>query len=314
MPASGEAATQKLELKRQIFRRLGEQTGPNTILATNTSALPVAEFGKCAGCPERVIGLHFFNPVHRLDLVEVVRPRQAALPVVHRAVRFVQGIGKAPVVVGDAPGFVVNRVLLPYLAEAGHLFEEGVPAQAIDGAMVAFGMPMGPLRLIDEVGADTALHVAEYLAGQFGWPVPATLRQMVEAGRLGRKSEIGFYGYRQRKPRPIPSGKPRPPELTDLALQERLTLVMVNEAAQVVADGVALADDLDLAMVLGTGFAPYTGGPMQYGARLGWERAAGALGHLARSVDERFEPRPALRALAGGVVERAELRRAVGDE
>jgi 3-hydroxyacyl-CoA dehydrogenase/enoyl-CoA hydratase/3-hydroxybutyryl-CoA epimerase len=264
-----EAATEDLELKRKIFRDLGSRIGPATILATNTSALPVGELGREAGCPERVIGLHFFNPVHRLELVEVVRPAAASPATMEQALGFVHAIGKTPVVVRDAPGFLVNRILVPYLAEAGRLFQEGLPATVVDEEMLAFGMPMGPLRLIDEVGADTALHVAEYLAGQFGerMSVPQVLRRLVEAKQLGRKTRAGFYLY-DRKVRMNPRvqhfviGDKR---ADGAAAQQRMLTVMLAEAERCLADGiVGSADEVDLAMVLGTGFAPYTGGPLAY--------------------------------------------------
>src|SRR5204863_6518742 len=139
-----EAAFEDLEVKKDIFRRLDQQTSPDTILATNTSALPISEIAAVTRCPERVVGLHFFNPVHRMQLVEVVAARQTSPEILQQAVKFVQQIGKLPVVVKDSPGFVVNRILMPYLIEAGRLFEAGIPTEALDNAMLDFGMPMGP--------------------------------------------------------------------------------------------------------------------------------------------------------------------------
>src|SRR5258708_10357972 len=188
-----EAAVEKLELKQKIFRRLDELVAEDTILATNTSALPVSELAAATRRPERVIGLHFFNPVHRMQLVEIVAARQTSPEVLQRALRFVQQIGKLPVVVKDSPGFLVNRILMPYLVEAGALFEAGAGVTKLDEAMLDFGMPMGPMGLLDEVGIDVALHVARSLAANYPdrIPVPETLSEMSQAGPLGPKTAPG---------------------------------------------------------------------------------------------------------------------------
>src|SRR5437667_3179000 len=199
-----EAAVENLELKKKIFQRLGELAGPTTVLATNTSALSVSEIAASTKSPERVVGIHFFNPVHRMQLVEVVVGRHTSPEVAERALRFVQQIGKLPVLVKDSPGFLVNRILMPYLIEAGHLFEAGASTGDIDEAMLDFGMPMGPLRLIDEVGVDVAHHVAGELEARFSdrMPSPRVLAQMLKAGLLGRKSERGFYLYHTKTTEP----------------------------------------------------------------------------------------------------------------
>src|SRR5258708_17831983 len=163
-----EAAVEKLELKQKIFQRLDELVAEDTILATNTSALPVSDLAAGTRRPERVLGLHFFNPVHRTQLVEIIAARQTSLEVLQRALRFVQQIGKLPVIVKDSPGFLVNRILMPYLVEAGNLFELGASVTDLDKAMLDFGMPMGPMRLLDEVGIDVSLHVAQTLAAHYG--------------------------------------------------------------------------------------------------------------------------------------------------
>src|SRR3954454_14407914 len=162
-----EAAVEKLDLKKKVFQRLDQLTAEDTILATNTSALPISELAASTRFPERVLGLHFFNPVHRMQLVEIVAARQTSPEVLQRALRFVQQIGKLPVVVKDSPGFLVNRILMPYLIEAGNLFEAGASIVDLDEAMLAFGMPMGPMRLLDEVGIDVSLHVAQTLAAHY---------------------------------------------------------------------------------------------------------------------------------------------------
>src|SRR5258708_5936175 len=203
-----EAAVEKLELKQKIFQRLDELVAEDTILATNTSALPVSELAATTRRPERVIGLHFFNPVHRMQLVEIVAARQTSPEILQRALRFVQQIGKLPVVVKDSPGFLVNRILMPYLVEAGILFEAGAGVTKLDEAMLDFGMPMGPMCLLDEVGIDVALHVARSLAAIYPdrMAVPETLSKMVHAGPLGRKTPRGFYLHRKGKP-PQPNEK-----------------------------------------------------------------------------------------------------------
>ena len=180
-----EAAVEKMEAKKQIFAKLDAQAvNPETLLATNTSALSLAEIAGATKNPGRVVGIHFFNPVHKMQLVEVVSPPQTSPETVQRAVQFARQIGKLPVVVKDSPGFLVNRILVPYLLEAGLLFESGARATEIDEAMLDFGMPMGPLRLIDEVGVDIAADVAATLAGKF-------------SDRLTRAGDAGKDGFRR---------------------------------------------------------------------------------------------------------------------
>ena len=193
-----EAASEKLEIKKQIFARLGEQVGPNAILATNTSALPISELAATTNSPERVIGLHFFNPVSRMKLVEVVVGKQTAPETTERALAFTRQVAKLPVVVQDSPGFLVNRVLFPYLLDAAEMFEFGADAKQIDDALVAWGMPMGPLRLIDEIGIDITVDIADTLEKAFGWrdhTDAVMLRKLSEGKMLGRKTGCGFYKY-----------------------------------------------------------------------------------------------------------------------
>ena len=293
-----EAAVERMDLKKKVFQRLGELAGPETILATNTSALSVSELAATTKSPERVVGIHFFNPVHRMQLVEVVVGRQTSPGVVRRALRFVQQIGKLPVVVKDSPGFLVNRVLMPYLIEAGHLFEAGASVEAIDEAMLDFGMPMGPLRLIDEVGVDVAHHVAGELAAKFTgrMQTPRVLAQMLQAGLLGRKSERGFYLYNARTPM-VNSGlslfqeKDWAKHFEAEELQKRMALLMVNEAARCLEEEiVAEPSAVDFAMIMGTGFAPFRGGPLRYADAVGVEKVAGDMKRLADAGAAHFEP------------------------
>jgi 3-hydroxyacyl-CoA dehydrogenase/enoyl-CoA hydratase/3-hydroxybutyryl-CoA epimerase len=301
-----EAAVEKMDLKKKIFERLGELAGPNTVLATNTSALSVSEIASSTKIPERVVGIHFFNPVHRMQLVELVVGRQTSLEVVDRAVRFVQRIGKLPVVVKDSPGFLVNRILMPYLIEAGNLFEAGASAVDIDEAMLEFGMPMGPLRLIDEVGVDVAHHVAGELEAKFSdrMPRPRVLAQMLKAGQLGRKSERGFYLYHTKTPEPnsglsLFQAKDWAEVFGREELQKRLVLLMVNEAARCLEEEIVTEPSaVDFAMIMGTGFAPFRGGPLRYADNLGGMRVVEEMKRLADSGAGYFEPCVLLQALA----------------
>ncbi len=264
-----EAATESFELKKKIFADLANRCPPDTILATNTSALSVTELAKSVRNPERVIGIHFFNPVHRMPLVEIITHAGNTPDVIATAVVFAQRIGKVPVVVKDSPGFVVNRILMPYLLEAVRMFESGTPADGIDDAMLDFGMPMGPLRLLDEIGLDVAVHVGQTLVAAFPDRLPKTglLDRMVAQGKLGRKSGEGFYRHENGKPQGAATSSRRSghknPSL--LEVQTQLALLISTEARRCLDEGVASsADDIDLAMVLGTGYAPFRGGPLAW--------------------------------------------------
>jgi 3-hydroxyacyl-CoA dehydrogenase/enoyl-CoA hydratase/3-hydroxybutyryl-CoA epimerase len=276
-----EAIVEKMDLKKRVLSQLAPAIRPDTIVATNTSALSITEMATAVPDPSRVVGIHFFNPVHRMQLVEIVLGEQTAPEVAQRAVAFVQQIGKLPVVVRDRPGFLVNRILLPYLIEAGNFVERGAGIAAIDEAMLDFGMPMGPLRLIDEIGVDVALDVAANLAQHFPnrLTVPPVLSRLNEAGSLGRKSGRGFYVHgRHPKPNPALVGPWRKASSTgelreDVALH--LALLMVAEAARCLEEKIAEnADDIDFAMVMGTGFAPFRGGPLRYADALGLPRVS----------------------------------------
>jgi 3-hydroxyacyl-CoA dehydrogenase/enoyl-CoA hydratase/3-hydroxybutyryl-CoA epimerase len=249
--------------------------------------------------PERLVGLHFFNPVHRMKLVEVVRPATASEVAVDTAVAFAQRIGKLPVVVSDRPGFLVNRILLPYLLEAAHLFEAGASIADIDGSMLDFGMPMGPLRLLDEIGLDVGEDVAQTLCAAFPdrMRVPIFFARMIGAGMKGRKSGRGFYAYRNGHAAGVDPENQKfqqshaMSELTRGQLQQRMELLMINEAARCLEERVVgNPADVDFAMIMGTGFAPFRGGPLRHADALGIERLTGALHMLADSGDPRFAP------------------------
>ncbi|MEQ1860793.1 MAG: 3-hydroxyacyl-CoA dehydrogenase NAD-binding domain-containing protein [Chthoniobacteraceae bacterium] len=262
-----EAVVEKIEVKQKVITGLARHMAPHMIVATNTSALPITFLAGNLPDPTRLVGIHFFNPVHQMQLVEVVLGGKTSPEVAQRATAFVQQIGKLPVIVRDRPGFVVNRILLPYLVEAVRLFERGAPIAEIDEAMLDFGMPMGPLRLVDEVGIDIAADVATTLAGHFPdrMTVPPLLAKMIADGLLGRKSGRGFYLHAgDTKPNPA-VGSSGSASIARAELQRRMSLQMVAEAARCLEEKVAeTAADIDFAMVMGTGFAPFRGGPLRF--------------------------------------------------
>ena len=314
-----EAASEKMEIKKEVFRELAMEAGPKSIIATNTSALPVSELADMTVSPEHVIGLHFFNPVSRMKLVEVVIAKQTSDETRDRSLAFVRQIGKVPVIVRDSPGFLVNRVLFPYLLDAVELFESGVDAERIDRALVEWGMPMGPLRLIDEIGVDISIDIGNTLEKTYGQRdhVPTVLLWLRDQQMLGRKTGAGFYKYEGKMQTPNeslaqwrvvagggdpgrgesstksqPASSP-PATADDIAL--RLVLLMVNEAARCVEDGVVESpEDADYGMILGTGFAPVRGGPLRFAEHLGVSKVFEELERLAQT-EEKFTPSEILR-------------------
>jgi 3-hydroxyacyl-CoA dehydrogenase/enoyl-CoA hydratase/3-hydroxybutyryl-CoA epimerase len=294
-----EAAVEKMEIKKKLFQRLDELVNDDTVLATNTSALSISELAAVTKHPSRVVGLHFFNPVHKMQLVEVVTGRDTSPEVAQRAVQFAQRLGKLPVLVKDSPGFLVNRILLPYMIEAAALFWQGASVEDIDSAMLRFGMPMGPLRLTDEVGVDIALDVAETLAAAFPsrMHVPDVLGTMINAGMLGRKAGKGFYKYGKGSEASAnkevtalrPPRQANPPNPDDI--ENRLALLMVNEAARCVEEGiVATPGDVDLAMVMGTGFAPFRGGPLRHADTATMSKVVDELNRYAAGAGPHYTP------------------------
>jgi 3-hydroxyacyl-CoA dehydrogenase / enoyl-CoA hydratase / 3-hydroxybutyryl-CoA epimerase len=311
-----EAASEKMEVKKEVFRELAMEAGPKTIIATNTSALPVSELADVTVSPEHVIGLHFFNPVSRMKLVEVVVGKQTSDATRDRSLAFVRQVGKVPVIVRDSPGFLVNRVLFPYLLDAAELFESGIEAERIDGALVRWGMPMGPLRLIDEIGVDITVDIGNTLEKAYGQRdhVPTILLWLRDQQMLGRKTGGGFYKYDGKGQTPnerviqwrsglhgepegaegpnIPPNGNREPRLrlTEEELTHRLIFLMVNEAARCVEERVVNSpEDADYGMILGTGFAPFRGGPLRFAEAFGLKRTAEELQRLART-EEKFTP------------------------
>ena len=294
-----EAASENMQVKKAIFADLEERVRPDTILATNTSALSVTEISRDLRDPARVIGLHFFNPVHRMKLVEIARGELTSDFAVDTAVAFVQRIGKLPVVVKDRPGFLVNRILLPYLLEAVRLFVAGARVETLDESMLDFGMPMGPLRLLDEVGLDVAADVGETLCKAFPdrMQMPGAFTQLLAANVKGKKTGRGFYQYRHGRVAGVNRFAIDLQEADDTAslpreqLQERMVLLMINEAARCLEEGIVDDPrDVDFAMVMGTGFAPFRGGPLRHADRIGIDKVTENLERLTRSRQPQFAP------------------------
>ena len=297
-----EAASEKLEIKKQIFADLAAKTPETAILATNTSALSITELGVSTGHPGRVIGLHFFNPVSRMKLVEVVVGKETAPATVERALAFTRQIGKLPVLVQDSPGFLVNRVLFPYLLDAAELYEKGVSAKAIDEALLKWGMPMGPLRLIDEIGVDITVDIADTLEKAYGRRdrAPEILRKMQEAKMLGRKSGSGFYKYEGKQQTDSEALEPwRQSNGENLAaenLADRLVFLMVNEAARCLEEKViGSPEDADFGMMMGTGFPPSRGGPLRYADYVGLKKLVTEMDGLHSRAGDKFAPCDLLR-------------------
>jgi 3-hydroxyacyl-CoA dehydrogenase/enoyl-CoA hydratase/3-hydroxybutyryl-CoA epimerase len=262
-----EAIIEQLDVKQKVLKNIESNVSKKTIIATNTSALSIDDMAKKLKHPERFVGIHFFNPVYKMKLVEVVRGTKTSDETVQRAVEFVQQIGKLPVVVKDSPGFVVNRILVPYLVKAVQLLTENVQIEQIDKGMVEFGMPMGPFRLMDEIGLDVVHHVASNLSSQLriDWSSDVELEivNRINAGHLGKKTAQGFYKYKRGK-----SIKKRVKKGDELIIDECvaiLTDTMVKEAQKVLDEHVIDDDNmLDFAMIMGTGWAPFRGGPLRY--------------------------------------------------
>lgn len=283
-----EAIYENLDAKQSLYKELQAKMKPEALLATNTSSIPLQELRTVLEKPERFIGLHFFNPVAQMMIVEVIRCEDTARDALDIGFGFVKAIAKLPLECKSAPGFVVNRILAPYMGEAMALAEEGVPLAAIDAAAVAFGMPMGPVELVDSVGLDVALHVSKVLGGSMNSAGLKTLSDKVDAGNLGRKSGQGFYAWVEGKAvKPAASGQ------VPADIEDRLILPMVNEAVACLADGIVTDGDLlDAGVIFGTGFAPFRGGPLNYARAYGVARLVSRLEDLQAAHGARFAPHP----------------------
>ncbi|RMG37748.1 MAG: crotonase [Gammaproteobacteria bacterium] len=294
-----EAIFEDADAKRALYADLEPRMKPEALLATNTSSIPLEELHQDLSRPGRLIGLHFFNPVAKMPLLEVVHDEQTAPEALAQGLAFARHIDKLPLPVKSSPGFLVNRVLMPYLLEAVHLLDEGHPAPVIDRAAVAFGMPMGPIELADTVGLDICLSVARKLAPLAGDTLPDRLAEMVEAGRLGKKRGEGFYAWR--KGRPVKPKVPMPKEAQLQELSDRMILRLVNESVACLREGVVEdADLLDAGVIFGTGFAPFRGGPMHYALQCGTDRCERRLHELEDHFGRQFHADPGWHELAAG--------------
>ena len=310
-----EAVAEVIGVKQKVLGALAEGMSEDAILATNTSSLSVDAIAATLPNPERVIGMHFFNPVPKMPLVEIIRGKQTSDEVVTRTAALALRMGKTPVICEDVPGFLVNRLLGPYLDEAVRLFVGGANPGRLDRVMLDFGMPMGPLTLLDEVGIDIASHAATSLHEGYGDRMkPAEgLARFLSAQRLGKKTGLGFYKHAAGSKPELATDLDefqRPSDvanLSDADLVDRMVLAMFNEGCRALGEGVVSdANALDLATVFGMGFAPFTGGLMRWGEAQGLGELAARMQRLQEAPDVRgrnpgrFDPAPALLKAAAG--------------
>ena len=293
-----EAVPEKLELKQKVYASIEPKMKPGAILATNTSSIPLQDLRTTLQRPERLLGLHFFNPVSRLQLVEVVSHDGTDAQLHREALAFVGAIDRLPLPVKSSPGFLVNRALTPYMLEAMVMLDEGVDQTVIDAAAKKFGMPMGPIELADQVGLDICLDVGDMLRSKFGDalpPTPAWLRDKVTRGELGRKTGRGFYVWKDGKAEAPLGSRPqdaaREPAEPTPEMIDRLVLPMSNVCVACLREGIVdNADVVDGAMIFGTGYAPFRGGPLNYARTRGPENVAATLRALAQKFGDRFVP------------------------
>jgi 3-hydroxyacyl-CoA dehydrogenase/enoyl-CoA hydratase/3-hydroxybutyryl-CoA epimerase len=294
-----EAIFENLEAKRELYARLEPRMKPGALLATNTSSIMLEPLADRLADPARLVGLHFFNPVAQMPLIEIVHSDRTEAAAMQTATAFARRLDKLPVPCRSSPGFMVNRVLTPYLNEAMYAAEEGVALPAIDRTAVRFGMPMGPIELADVVGLDVAAHVGEIIASELGRPVPALprLAALLAAKKLGKKSGAGFYVWQDGKPvKDAAAGAPAPEDLID-----RLILVLVNECVACLRERVVEDADLaDAAVIFGTGFAPFRGGPLTYARARGPAAVVARLEELAARHGPRFTPDAGWAQMMGG--------------
>ena len=303
-----EAVVERMDVKKSVLREVESKVEQGAVLTSNTSALSISEMQTALQRPEDFCGMHFFNPVNRMPLVEIVRGERTSDEAIATVWSLTRKLDKTPLLVKDGPGFLVNRVLAPYMNEAGWLLQDGASIADIDRALVAFGMPMGPLRLLDEVGLDVAHHVSGILYDAFGArmaPAPA-LTKLPETKRLGRKGGLGFYTYEGGRDKDVDPamyaalGLPdQRQELPRDVIQERCLLVMINEAARVLEEGIVRgAGDVDLGLITGTGFPPFRGGLLRYADSLGTASVLEKLERYERQLGARFAPAALIRQRA----------------
>jgi 3-hydroxyacyl-CoA dehydrogenase/enoyl-CoA hydratase/3-hydroxybutyryl-CoA epimerase len=305
-----EAVIEKMEIKQAVLKELEGFVSDDCVIATNTSSLSVTKMQSVMAKPERFAGMHFFNPVHRMPLVEVIRGEKSSDHAVSQIFQFSKQIGKTPIVVKDSPGFLVNRLLMPYLTEAATMVSEGVRIEEMDPAMLDFGMPMGPIELIDEVGLDVGDKVGHILHDAFGerMSTPNTFSKLLEQKRLGKKTGAGFYLYsgKDKKEKTLDPNiysllgvNPVANKITAEEIVERCVFSMVNEAARCLEEKVVETPaDVDLGMIMGTGFPPFRGGLLRYADAYGVEKIVTKLEALSAKYGMRFTPSEALKKVA----------------
>ena len=285
-----EAIIEVADAKRTLYAELEPRLKPDALLTTNTSSIPLVELRTDLARPAQFAGLHYFNPVAQMPLVEIIRHDAIAEETERRLAAFCRAIDKLPVPVAGTPGFLVNRVLFPYMLEAMRAYADGIPGPVIDKAAVKFGMPMGPIELIDTVGLDVAASVGAELAPFLGLPIPEGLANKLDSGKRGKKDGQGFYTWEEGKPRKpeVPQDYKAPDDLED-----RLILPLLNESVAALHDGVVADGDLlDAGVSFGTGFAPFRGGPIQYIRTVGADALLARLQALQATHGDRFAPRP----------------------
>lgn len=282
-----EAIFENTEAKQAIYRDIEPRLKPGALLATNTSSIPLETLASVLDNPERLVGLHFFNPVAMMPLVEIVKTDSTPDQIIKQAASFARQIGKLPLPVNSSPGFLVNRILLPYLMEAVTLFEEGASPEAIDQAALDFGMPMGPVELADTVGLDICQSVAENLSAAYGFKLPEVLKRKINSGDLGKKSGRGFYLYKKDKP-----VKDKDPDMgNQKEIQNRLVYRFLNEAVACLREGIVEDRELlDAGIIFGTGFAPFTAGPINYSCEQGLNQLQQNMKIYQERFGDRFEP------------------------
>jgi 3-hydroxyacyl-CoA dehydrogenase / enoyl-CoA hydratase / 3-hydroxybutyryl-CoA epimerase len=297
-----EAIFEDAAAKRKTYEEIEPRMRPEALLATNTSSIPLETLAQGLRIPGRFVGLHFFNPVARMPLVEVVRGKDADEAFFNEAVAFVAAIHRLPLPVSSSPGFLINRILTPYLLEAFLMEQEGINAAAIDRAARAFGMPMGPLLLADTVGLDICLSVGRNLSAYLGLEVPQNLANLVAAGRLGKKAGRGFYRYDDNGK--SLSSREKGPDTADKALADRMILRLLNEAVACLRERIVPDEDLlDAGAIFGIGFAPFRGGPMHYIRSRGAQLIEPKLRTYESQSGRRFAPDPGWRLFAEGLRE-----------
>ncbi|HEX6397084.1 MAG TPA: 3-hydroxyacyl-CoA dehydrogenase NAD-binding domain-containing protein, partial [Steroidobacteraceae bacterium] len=284
-----EAIFENADAKHELFARVEPRMKPGAILATNTSSIMLEQLDDRLPDPGRLVGVHFFNPVSQLPLVEIVRGENSSDDSIQRAIAFTRKIDKLPLPCKSAPGFLVNRVLVPYLYEAMFAFQDGIPIETIDEAALRYGMPVGPVELADVVGLDVCKHVGDIVSAALNRQKPDTSRidALIAAKKLGRKTGEGFYVWRDGKAVKPAGPAPEPPK----DLEDRLILSLANECAAVLRERiVADADLIDAGVIFGSGFAPFRGGPLTYARTRGIDAVVARLTELARAHGPRFEP------------------------